>query len=231
MKVFISHITEEKDLAVLIKEQIAEDFLGKVECFISSETDSVLAGGEWLISVKNALTNASVEVILCSPVSIKRSWINFEAGAGWIRGIPVIPMCHSGLSPRSLTFPMIILQGIVATEPNGLHALYATIANRHGSRVPRPSFDSLITKIIEFEKAYQAQMPRSITEQTERDRLTLQRMMEALNEPRWRWRKVETLSDVGGVSVGEATDLLRAEPEVVLGRSERGEFIARLRSR
>jgi TIR domain len=78
MKVFISHITEEKDLAALLKERIDEDFLGKVECFVSSDTESILAGENWLISVEEALRDASVEIVLCSPASVKRPWINFE---------------------------------------------------------------------------------------------------------------------------------------------------------
>ncbi len=231
MKVFISHIAEEIDLAVLLKEQIADDFLGKVECFVSSDTESILAGHNWLTSVEDALKSASVEVILCSPAAIRRPWINFEAGAGWMRGIPIVPICHSGLSPRRLPMPMTVLQAISASDPAGLHALYKTIASRHELRVPPPRFDSLIAKIIEFEKAYQARMPRSFAEQTERDQLALRRMMEALNEPTWRSRYVETLSFIGGVSVSEATDLLRAESEVLLDMSKGGKLIAKLRSR
>jgi TIR domain-containing protein len=232
MKVFISHIAEENDLAVLLKEQIADDFLGKVECFVSSDTASILAGDNWLKSVEDALKTASVEVILCSPASVKRAWINFEAGAGWMRDIPIVPICHSGLTPRSLPMPLTVLQAISASEPTGLQKLYETIADRHKSRVPRPRFDSLITKIVEFERAYQVRMPRSFSEQTERDRLVLQRMMEALNDPRWpRSRNVERLSSIGGVSVSEAVDLLRTQQEVEFAKSKQGNLIARLRSR
>src|SRR5215831_18224791 len=141
MKVFISHIKEEKELAALLKGRIDEDFLGKVECFVSTDTESILAGANWLSSVEKALNDASVEVILCSPLSIKRPWINFEAGDGWMRHIPIVPLCHSGLTPRELPMPMAVLQAISASEPADLPRLYTTTANAHDSRVPQAPFD------------------------------------------------------------------------------------------
>lgn len=231
MKVFISHIAEEKDLATLLTERIKEDFLERVECFVSSDTESILAGENWLSSVEMALKDASVEVILCSPASVKRPWINFEAGAGWMRGIPIVPVCHSSLTPRNLPMPMTVLQAISASEPDGLRRLYTTIAKAHRSRVPRAPFEALVTEIVEFEKAYQLRMPQGVTEDAERDRLILRRMVEALNDPAYRFRSVERLSFIGGVSESETVDLLRREPEVVFSKGESGNLIARLRSR
>jgi hypothetical protein len=231
MKVFISHIAEEKELAALLKGRIDEDFLGKVECFVSSDTESILAGENWLSSIDEALKDASVEVILCSPLSVKRPWINFEAGAGWMRRIPIVPLCHSGLTPRELPMPLAVLQGISASEPADLPKLYTTIANAHHSRVPRAPFDALVTKIAEFEKAYQSRMPRSLTENAERDQLILARMIEALKDPAHRFRSIERLSFIGGVSESEAVDLLRRDPEVVFSKGRSKNLIARLTSR
>jgi hypothetical protein len=231
MKVFISHIAEEKLLAALLKERIDEDFLGKVECFVSSDTESILAGENWLSSVEEALKDASVEIILCSPASVKRPWINFEAGAGWMRGIPIVPLCHSGLTPRELPMPMTVLQAISASKPADLPRLYTTIAKAHHSRVPHAPFDALVTKIVEFEKAYQSRMPRSLTEDAERDQLILTRMVDALKDPAHRFRSIERLSFIGGVSESETVDLLRREPEVVFSKGRSRRLIARLRSR
>jgi len=91
--VFISHISEEVRLAVIFKQHIAADFLNLIEVFVSSDTESISAGKNWLTSIDTALRNACIELILCSKASIKRLWINFEAGAGWMSGIPVVPVC------------------------------------------------------------------------------------------------------------------------------------------
>lgn len=56
--------------------------------------------------MNTALNLASVHVILCSPESVARPWIQFEAGAAQIRGIPIIPICHSGLTPAQLPVPL-----------------------------------------------------------------------------------------------------------------------------
>lgn len=42
--VFISHITEEKELAVKTKELIEESFLGMIEVFVSSDEHSISLG-------------------------------------------------------------------------------------------------------------------------------------------------------------------------------------------
>ena len=79
---------------------------------MSSDTDSISAGEEWLQSVAKALRECAVVVILCSPESVKRPWINFEAGAAWMRDIPLVPVCHLGLLPRDLPIPLSLRQGI-----------------------------------------------------------------------------------------------------------------------
>lgn len=81
--VFISHISEESAIAVTIKKLIDESFLGMLDVFVSSDNgESLPMGSRWLQRINDALKKCSVELILCSPQSIKRPWINFEAGAG-----------------------------------------------------------------------------------------------------------------------------------------------------
>ena len=92
--VFISHIAEEKEVAIAVKELIESSFLGLIEVFVSSDQHSIGMGQKWLDQISAALKECVVEIVLCSPKSINRPWINFEAGAGWVRDISVIPLCH-----------------------------------------------------------------------------------------------------------------------------------------
>ena len=112
--VFISHISQEAQLAELFKSQIAQDFLGMIEVFVSSDGESISVGSKWLNDMDAALKNAKVELIICSEDSVKRPWINFEAGAGWVKGIPIVPVCHTGLRPVDLPIPLNMLQGSAA---------------------------------------------------------------------------------------------------------------------
>ncbi|MDK0669362.1 toll/interleukin-1 receptor domain-containing protein [Clostridium perfringens] len=152
--VFISHITEEKDLAYKVKELIEESFLEMMEVFVSSDGESIGAGARWLDNITDSLNNCSIELILCSPESVKRPWVNFEAGAGWVRSIPVIPLCHSGMKPEKLPIPLNMLQAINLNEVSGLKLLAPVLATAINSRTPKIDFGDFIDYVKEFEKNY-----------------------------------------------------------------------------
>ena len=80
-RAFISHITEEAGVAAKLKAALARDFLQMLDVFVSSDGESISAGDDWLKSIDNALQQSALMLILCSPSSIRRPWINFEAGA------------------------------------------------------------------------------------------------------------------------------------------------------
>ena len=93
-KIFISHISKETELAQVLKKHLAKDFLNFLDIFVSSDGQTIQAGGKWLDEVSHALEDAQIEIVLCSKESVLRPWVNFEAGAGWIRNIRVIPICQ-----------------------------------------------------------------------------------------------------------------------------------------
>lgn len=152
--VFISHITEEKDLAYKVKDLIEESFLGMMEVFVSSDSESIGAGAKWLDNITYSLTKCVIELIVCSPESVKRPWINFEAGAGWIKDIPVIPLCHSGMKPELLPIPLNMLQAINLNEISGLKLLVPVLANAINAKSPKIDFEDFIKYVKEFEKNY-----------------------------------------------------------------------------
>lgn len=55
--VFISHITQEADLALKLKELIEGSFLGMIEVFVSSDETSISAGSRWLDNITESLSN------------------------------------------------------------------------------------------------------------------------------------------------------------------------------
>lgn len=44
-KIFLSHIHEEREIAIFLKQKIEEEFLRAVEVFVSSD-DSCIGGGD-----------------------------------------------------------------------------------------------------------------------------------------------------------------------------------------
>ncbi len=158
--VFISHIDEEKTVAILLKDLLTERFLGMVEVFVSSDAGSISMGQKWLSKITSALKTCSVEIVICSPWSVTEPWIHFEAGAVYIRtgagggDIPVIPLCHSGVKPSELPMPLNLLQGAEATDVPGLKLVLPVIASAVGCDVPDVDFDPFVAEVRAFEEGY-----------------------------------------------------------------------------
>ena len=152
--VFVSHITEEKELALQVKDIIEKAFLGLIEVFVSSDENSISLGQKWLDNITDALNRCCIEIVICSPKSIERPWINFEAGAGWIRNIPVIPLCHSGIQPSTLPMPLNLLQAAKLNSSSELRLLLPILANAIDSAIPRYDFTDFLEWVANFEKKY-----------------------------------------------------------------------------
>jgi hypothetical protein len=152
--VFISHITPERDIAIAFKDLIEMSFLTLIEVFVSSDEDSIGMGQRWLDNITTALQTCSIEIVLCSPLSVNRPWINFEAGAGWVRNIPVIPLCHSGLEPSKLPLPLNLLQAATANEGASLAKIFPVLAKALGSATPKVDFTDFIARVTQFERNY-----------------------------------------------------------------------------
>jgi len=155
LKVFLSHLTIEKELAETLQKAVVRDFIGLVEFFISSDTTSIPVGEKWLDRIVGELKNADFHFVLCSPEAVKRPWITFETGAACLRGIPIIPICHSGLSPAQLPVPLSEFEAVRASDRDDLLKLYRRIASKLGSDVTEARLGDLAVDVAAFEAQYQ----------------------------------------------------------------------------
>ena len=112
MHIFISHITEDAPIAFVLQKNIRSLFLGQIAVFASSNVKDLTPGEEWLKKIEEALELSNVLLLICSPSSLTRPWINFEAGCGWIKGIKIIPICHSGQRKDQLPFPLSTIHAL-----------------------------------------------------------------------------------------------------------------------
>jgi len=162
---FISHIHEEKAMAILIKNAIEEEFGGFVDVFVSSDGTSIPAGANFLKRIEDGLICCIGAIYLISPNSVKRNWINFELGAVWVRNainiregkaeIPTLPFCHSGITPSGLPAPLNNLNGISAAEASQLEFAFRSIQSAVGGRGKlRTDFDNLAAQILTLEQQY-----------------------------------------------------------------------------
>ena len=204
-QIFISHITEDAGIAAKLKLRMSEDFLGQVTVFLSSDTESIAAGEEWLKSVSDALRNSSIFVVLCSPISIMRPWVNFEAGAAWMKDIPLIPVCFSGLRPRDLPMPLSARQGLELNDAQGLRSLYDRIAQVLRFQPPARDYDALAADLVEAAPADAGAAEVSA------DTAIKSRIDEALSHPRYKWRSLDKVAAAAAIPADRAAALLQVE--------------------
>ena len=152
--IFLSHINEEAELAGKLKSLLEDALLGGVEVFVSSERKSIGLGRRWLDAISKNLSSASAYIVLCSPHSVLRPWINFEAGAGFVRDVEVVPACHSGLAPGNLPSPLNFLQAMSLNDAIHLKHLLDMISNKADLRSPAYDFSAFINDVKTFEEQY-----------------------------------------------------------------------------
>jgi hypothetical protein len=225
-RAFISHISEEANVAAALKRALLRDFLGMMELFVSSDTESISAGEEWLSAIENALSDCSMLLILCSPKSVGRPWINFEAGAAWMRQVPLIPICHSSLTPRDLPMPLSLRQAIRLDDPAGLNRLYARVAEIIKCNEPQIRFDALA-----LELGMTQQVSSGAIETLQDDRVLRARLADALRHPDVQWRSLQALASEAAISPEKAAELLRSDETVRFATSDKGRPIVGLKER
>ncbi|HEJ0095018.1 TPA: toll/interleukin-1 receptor domain-containing protein [Citrobacter freundii] len=163
--IFLSHITEEKELAKIIKDAIEDEFSGFVRVFVSSDGETIRAGQNFLKVIEDGLVECIAAIYLISPVSVQRSWISFELGAVWIRNaisqrngeaeIPALPFCHSGMAFNSLPQPICNLNAVEANLASKLEFAFKSLQLAVGGRGRlKTDFDALAAQIQAFEKKY-----------------------------------------------------------------------------
>jgi hypothetical protein len=118
MNIFLSHVSTEGVLALVLKHWIQIVFNNRIKVFVSSDLHNITAGDIWLGNLRAAFMDARVLIVLCSPYSVTRPWVNFETGGAWFKNIPVIPLCHSGQRLDNLPSPLFFFHGLDIHSPN-----------------------------------------------------------------------------------------------------------------
>jgi len=227
-RAFISHISEEATTAATLKKVLNKDFLRMLEVFVSSDGESIAAGDAWLESIEEALQKSSLMLVLCSPVSIRRPWINFEAGAAWMRKVPIVPLCHGGLKPGDLQAPLSFREGVLLSDERGLQRLYSRVAKVLGCDVPNVSF---VKRAANFSGDLAGASPGQEQQQLDQERAVRQRLDDALRHDKFKWRSLERLAVAAGISEEVAASHLRADQRVRFAKGKSGNVIVGLRSR
>jgi len=135
--IFMSFIHEEESVAKLVNNYIRLILGSRIDTFMSSDDTAIYAGEDWMKKIFEELETAKVLVSMLSPTSVRRPWINFEAGAAWMRDTKVIPVCFGGLETAGLPKPYSSLQAVEIETNQGAYYLFASIAHHLGIDPPK----------------------------------------------------------------------------------------------
>jgi len=109
-KIFISHISEHESIAQKLKEFLSSIFGEHIEVFVAGDPKSIQFSQKWFEKIKLNIQTCNLMIIFCTPESVERPWINFEAGAAEILNKEIGPVCFGGLHPGKLPAPLNIIQ-------------------------------------------------------------------------------------------------------------------------
>jgi hypothetical protein len=135
-KIFMSFIHEESDYAEGVQAFITQILGAEAKPFLSSDQMQVYAGEKWLERIMEELKSAKVMLLMLSEESVRRPWVNFEAGAAWTRDIMTIPVCFGNLRKGELPKPYSSLQAVDLSSYGDDEYLAISVAHHLGIEKP-----------------------------------------------------------------------------------------------
>jgi TIR domain len=155
-EIFISYVHEDQMVAEAAKVIIETDLKLDGQVFIISDQGQVMAGEEWLVRIKKELSAAKIVILMLSKRSVQRPWVNFEAGAAWILGRTIIPVCFGNQSKGDLPKPYSNFQALQL--PDDEQYLINSLADHLGRDrpAPKPIKSTLMPRTPAFEESIAA---------------------------------------------------------------------------
>ena len=120
--VFLSHAAKDQEIAIYLKK-IVEEAIPGCDVFVSSDTEDLRPGDEWVRRIRERLREARVLVLLASERGLSRPWVWYETGAGWSREIRTIPCCLGSIRKNNLAAPFSSYQSLNGDEVGDFKSL------------------------------------------------------------------------------------------------------------
>lgn len=105
MNIFISHAVANRNIARSLAATLEAAREG-VTTFLASRPGDIRADEDWLKGIERALQEADTYLILLTPESVLRPWVNFEAGAAWFFQRQLVFIRIQALSTDDIPLPI-----------------------------------------------------------------------------------------------------------------------------
>lgn len=103
MKIFISHSSQENELAEYFASWFENNF-ENLTCFCSSRPDDLSSGDLWRDKIVKNIEEATIFIILMSQTSVNKMWLHFESGIflGANKEKKLIPAIYGSINKDNL---------------------------------------------------------------------------------------------------------------------------------
>lgn len=126
MQIFISHAVANMNIAQLLAKTL-EAAREDVTTFVASRPGDIRADEDWLEGIERALKEADAYIILLTPESVLRPWVNFESGAAWYSQRQLIFVRIQALPIKDIPLPILSRQVYVLDDKEQLLAIFDTL--------------------------------------------------------------------------------------------------------
>jgi hypothetical protein len=124
VRTFISFIHEDAGVARPLAAFLNHN---GYKVFLTADEWMLYAGEIWLDRIRKELGEADIVLVLFSRRSATRPWIHFEAGAAWLSGKLMIPVCIGSLRVEDLPIPYNGIQALSLTDYDSAYYLLRSV--------------------------------------------------------------------------------------------------------
>lgn len=142
MNIFISHAVANKNIAKALSDTL-EAAREDVTTFLASRPGDIRADEDWLDGIEHALQKADTYIVILTPESVLRPWVNFEAGAAWFFKRQLVFVRIQALLTDEIPLPINSRQVYAIDVEDQLIAVFKTIG------LPLADPDQAVAKILE----------------------------------------------------------------------------------
>jgi len=126
MNIFISHAVANKKIARSLANTL-EAAREDVTTFLASRPGDIRADEDWLGGIERALQEVDTYIILLTPESVLRPWVNFESGAAWFFQRQLVFVRIQALSKDDIPLPINSRQVYALDDKEQLLAVFKTL--------------------------------------------------------------------------------------------------------
>jgi hypothetical protein len=126
---------------------VIEGAIPGADVFVSSDTEDLRPGDEWVKRIRENLRAANMLVLLPSERGLNRPWVWYETGSAWSREIRMIPCCLGSVRKNGLAAPFSSYQALNVDEGPDFKNLLTEIGRELGLPVRMPETQLFVSEL------------------------------------------------------------------------------------